>query len=251
MARVTFLLGLCGSGKTHVAKGLERETGATFIEGVLAGNRCDEIMRSVREGRDCIIEEIWFCVPTHRERLVLSLLEIGTQVEFICFENDLESANWNVVRRPGHKDVADHITINQSLHPHYVYPEGAVPRSITRIGSWIESYFADLCARLPAEAERVSYFEVSLEGWQPQRNDCHGNVDFFAQHNAQYRPVRGWVVSGCYVLDAHSVVSDQQGTLWDITFPDPAGRGILFIRHRGTEEEFSKVRKQRAQHICV
>jgi hypothetical protein len=70
------------------------------------------------------------------------------------------------------------------------------------------------------------------------------------QKQSEVPEVRGWVVNGCYVLDAHSVVCDQEGALWDITFPDLAENGVLFIRHFGTEEEFTNVRKQRAQHVC-
>ena len=52
------------------------------------------------------------------------------------------------------------------------------------------------------------------------------------------------------VLDAHSVVCDREGILWDITFPDLAEHGILFIRHTGCDEEFTEIRHARAQHIC-
>ena len=57
-------------------------------------------------------------------------------------------------------------------------------------------------------------------------------------------------MSSC-VLDAHSVVCDRAGTLWDVTFPDLAEQGILFVRHCGTEEEFNEIRTARSQHVLM
>jgi hypothetical protein len=114
----------------------------------------------------------------------------------------------------------------------------------------LDSYFDALCARLPDQAERVGFHPVAPGGWQPKRNDCHANVKAFVEGNPEYRPVRGWVVN-TWLLDAHSVVCDEEGTLWDITFPDLAAQGILFIRHDGTDEEFLEIRNLRSQHICV
>jgi hypothetical protein len=107
-----------------------------------------------------------------------------------------------------------------------------------RVAMTVASYFATLCLRLPCESERVFFKDVQFDdGSQPLRNKCHDNVDAWTTRNPQYRAVKGWAISGC-VLDAHSVVCDEHGILWDITFPDLASRGILFIRHHGTEEEF-------------
>jgi hypothetical protein len=117
----------------------------------------------------------------------------------------------------------------------------------------IESYFADLCARLPGETETVRFRDVRafIEGWR--RNDCHGNVKALIANHPEYRAVRGWAVSGAhgaYQLGAHSVVSDGEGTLWDITFPDLAEHGIRFLCHRGTEQEFCDARAHRELHFC-
>jgi hypothetical protein len=115
----------------------------------------------------------------------------------------------------------------------------------------IDQYFEAFRRRLPS-AERVAFKEIGLrDGSWPIRNKCHDNVDAWVLANPHYRAVRGWVVTGGHILDAHSVICDQRGKLWDITFPDLAAVGFLFIRHRGTDEQFFSVRTRRAQHIFL
>jgi hypothetical protein len=67
----------------------------------------------------------------------------------------------------------------------------------------------------------------------------------------EFQAIKGWLVSGGYVLDAHSVVCDAAGALWDITFPDLADQRTLFIRHQGTDDEFTSLRKDHPQHIFI
>lgn len=118
--------------------------------------------------------------------------------------------------------------------------------------TWIDSYFDDLRKRLPDESERVFFKNLCFDDGSPlPRNRCHENVDRWVKSNPEHRAVRGWVVSGRCVVDAHSVICDRHGTLWDITFPDAAADGILFLRHRGTGEEFDRARNQQAQHVFL
>jgi len=113
----------------------------------------------------------------------------------------------------------------------------------------VDLYFESLLARLD-DAERVPFREVYLDhGIRPVRNECHDNVDAFIKSHLQFRAVRGWAVTAGCILDAHSVVCDEHGFLWDITFDSLPEPGLLFIRHRGTDEEFIGLRMQRAQHI--
>jgi hypothetical protein len=58
-----------------------------------------------------------------------------TQIEWLCFENDLESANWNVTHRTNKGDAANHHGINAKQYPRYTYPDGARRIPITRIGA--------------------------------------------------------------------------------------------------------------------
>jgi hypothetical protein len=133
--QLTFVLGLCGSGKTHLSEQLKKETGAEVFEDILAdGSSLPALMRSLREGKDCIVDEVRFCLPTYREQILQYLSPIeGVTTHWICFENDLESANWNVMRRKNKGDPEGHLDINLRLHPHYDYPANAKVIPIERI----------------------------------------------------------------------------------------------------------------------
>src|SRR5262249_53890118 len=134
MPRITFLLGLCGSGKTWLADRLVAETGAEFFEGVHCKQQWPAVRDRLLSGVDCVVEEIHGCEARYRETLVRSAVSDipDLVVEWVCFENDVESANWNVDRRPI-KDAGDHRQINESLTQVYSCPDHARTLKITRI----------------------------------------------------------------------------------------------------------------------
>ena len=138
VAKVTFLLGLAGSGKTCRAEELKSETGAEIFEGTEGENK-EELMRAMvqrlRDGKNCAVEEIAYCLPSRREAIVATLCSLVPDIEigWICFENDLESANWNVQHRKHKRDaIQGHLHINQCYHGLYIYPSGVTVIPITR-----------------------------------------------------------------------------------------------------------------------
>ncbi len=136
MAKITFLLGLCGSGKSHLSVQLHEHTGAQVFESVLNSPALMGIQQCLRDGNDCIVEEISFCFEHNRNVITAFLSAMpGVEVEWICFENDLECANWNVTHRRNKGDPEGHCRINAHVHPQYTYPEGAKIIPITRIAA--------------------------------------------------------------------------------------------------------------------
>jgi hypothetical protein len=109
------------------------------------------------------------------------------------------------------------------------------------------------CARLSAslaealfakieEAAHLVPIERIFDGWRPRVGDCHGNAETIARLDPRYTVVRGWLhAGGGYggaIFNAHSVVTDESGTLLDFT---PADSLVThdrrrFIRHPGSEE---------------
>lgn len=138
MAKVTFLLGLAGSGKSFLAEKLKREMDAEIFEGT-EGEEKQKLLRAMvqrlMDGKNCVVEEIAYCLPSRREAIVTNLCSVlfDIEIEWICFENDLESANWNVRHRKNKSDVQGHLHINQCYHGLYIYPGGAKIIPITRI----------------------------------------------------------------------------------------------------------------------
>ena len=135
MAKITFILGLCGSGKTYLSERLKKETGAEIFTNLLADDSgLTALVESLQDGKDCIVDEVRFCLPTYREQILQSLSQIASlDMRWICYENDLETANWNVIHRTNKGDPEGHLDINLRLHPHYTYPANAEIVPIQRI----------------------------------------------------------------------------------------------------------------------
>jgi hypothetical protein len=135
MAQLTFILGLSGSGKTYLSERLKRETGAEVFTNLLADDSgLATLVECLRDGKDCIVDEVRFCLPAYREQIVQALSQITDLVmRWICYENDLETANWNVLHRTNKGDPEGHLDINLRLHPHYTYPANAEIIPIQRI----------------------------------------------------------------------------------------------------------------------
>jgi deoxyadenosine/deoxycytidine kinase len=135
MAKITFILGLSGSGKTYLSERLKKETGAEVFTNLLADDSgLNALIESLRDGKDCIVDEVRFCLQAYREQILQSLSQITSlDMRWICYENDLETANWNVIHRTNKGDPEGHLDINLRLHPHYTYPVNAEIVPIQRI----------------------------------------------------------------------------------------------------------------------
>jgi predicted kinase len=135
MAKVTFILGLSGSGKTYLSERLKRETGSEVFTDLLSDDSClASLIECLRNGRNCIVDEVRFCLPAYRKQIVQSLAQItDLEIHWICYENDLDTANWNVIHRTNKGDPEGHLDINLRLHPHYTYPAHAEIIPIQRI----------------------------------------------------------------------------------------------------------------------
>ena len=94
----------------------------------------------------------------------------------------------------------------------------------------------------------VPYEPCATSGWTPSEGECHLNSVRYAQENRGGKFVRGWLVydftlgpligrPSCYRFNAHTVLEDANGRLFDIT-PSRASQAYPFIRHEGPADEF-------------
>jgi hypothetical protein len=136
MAKLTFLLGLCGSGKTYIAERLATQTGAKLFTDFLQDQNKNFpiLLQNLSSGNDCIIDEWKYSIPRFRDKILADLVNVpDLELEWICFENDRASADWNVRQRKNKGDVEGHLRINEFLSDVYQWPEQAQILKITRI----------------------------------------------------------------------------------------------------------------------
>ena len=136
MAKLTFLLGLCGSGKTYIAERLATQTGAKLFTDFLQDQNKNfpMLVQNLCSGNDCIIDEWKYSIPRFRDKILADLVNVpDLELEWICFENDRASADWNVRQRKNKGDIEGHLRINEFLSDVYQWPEQAQILKITRI----------------------------------------------------------------------------------------------------------------------
>lgn len=148
MAKVTFFAGLCGSGKSYESKELkwqylERGQEVKMFREVLNPNIEPQIIQTLKEGIDCIVEEAYYCMPDCRNRILQMLdQEVpDAEIKFVLFENNLKVANWNVQNRTYDFEAVARLIENERLRLlqlngeyHKKYNEGDFPtKTIFRI----------------------------------------------------------------------------------------------------------------------
>ncbi|HKB37782.1 MAG TPA: hypothetical protein VKD72_15150 [Gemmataceae bacterium] len=138
MPTVTFILGYCGSGKTHLADEMVRTLGVkTFDEGfAIDPAKRAELIADLRKGTDCAVVEIAFCFNGPREAFVDQLRRevSGVTIKTEYFEADLDKANENCRRRKNKGDAEAHVTINtHRIGSGYRIPPGVTPREIHQL----------------------------------------------------------------------------------------------------------------------
>jgi hypothetical protein len=127
MATVTFILGLCGAGKTWLADRIV--DGAQFDEGFLNDpSQHAALIETLRSGRDCIVVEIAYCQEAARQQIMqeLAVAVPKVTINWLCIENDLFRANKNCRERTNKGDADGHVAINRRVSPVYTYPEGGL-----------------------------------------------------------------------------------------------------------------------------
>ena len=136
MAKATFILGLCASGKTYQAHSLIKKSTAVLIDEGLNphvdppfGELYNKLTTSLKDGKDVIAIEIGLCEKRVRKKLVELINKDvpEAEIEWICIENNLEQANKNVMYRiaKGEKGSHGHLRINKRVWSVYTYPEDA------------------------------------------------------------------------------------------------------------------------------
>jgi len=125
MVRVTGILGLCGSGKSHRAHELD-PTGENTFDGIAGDSALRaQFFDHLHQGRDAIVEEVTYCDPVPRKQFEDDLAKIGAEIVWECFENDLDKANSNVRNRTNKGSVWEHLSYNERLTVIYVPPPDA------------------------------------------------------------------------------------------------------------------------------
>jgi len=131
------------------------------------------------------------------------------------------------------------MTLNLSTEPHFGYLHPPT--------DWLVAYVNCLATRLP-DAPIVERVEIALPGWRPQRHACHDNACIWADANPGYSVVRGWLhfpLPGARWsrFVAHSVVSDAQGKLIEVT-PTPLPPIYRFVPADLSDDEYREVELQ-------
>ena len=102
-----------------------------------------------------------------------------------------------------------------------------------------EEFLTELRLRATS-AKFIPFRVVRFKNGEPQPNACHTNVEDWIKENPQHKPVQGWLVTSGFLLDAHSVVADDSGTLFDIT-PVQTPWRPPFLPHLGNDAEFKEL----------
>lgn len=87
----------------------------------------NDLVENLKRGKDCTVSEASYMFECERKKIIkwLGKKVPDAEVQWIAFENDLETANWNCVMRDNKGDPAGHVCQNCRTTAYYSYPEGA------------------------------------------------------------------------------------------------------------------------------
>lgn len=138
MGKVTFIIGYCGSGKSHLAEEMEQDLGILkFDENfIMDANQQEQLIQALRSNRDCVVVEIFYGLEKCRQAIIHKLeVELpGVIMEWIAFEADIVKANQNCRWRTNKGEAERHIRINNNvIGLAYTIPPGVIPRPIFQV----------------------------------------------------------------------------------------------------------------------
>jgi energy-coupling factor transporter ATP-binding protein EcfA2 len=123
---VTGVIGLSGSGKTHL---VDQMNGVRIFQESFLAHK-DEFFAALKAGANCVVSERALLREEVREHFVREILEVvpDAKIKWVCFANDLEKANRNCRRarsdkKPGSEEA--HVRMNEIDSKTYTIPDGA------------------------------------------------------------------------------------------------------------------------------
>ncbi len=96
IGKVTFVIGLPGSGKTTWVKDFA-EPEALVFDDIVTG-QVKDLIQALEKGKHCYVVDPNLCDPTVRN-IAVGVLPVGTTTSFVYFENNPEQCKANVKRR--------------------------------------------------------------------------------------------------------------------------------------------------------
>lgn len=141
VAKLIFLVGLCGSGKSYLWKTHFKSSGAELIEGIkhqedTMGENItwEPIFEKLRNGKTCVIDDTTLCLRAYQEHCLKMIERLqDIEKEWIFFENNVNKANANLDRHERQNDGRNVPTMkhrNQELSANYYIPDGYEIREI-------------------------------------------------------------------------------------------------------------------------
>ncbi len=121
---VLFIVGLPGSGKTHLANRINRDNNNRYTIVDDPTNFNTQIVPLLNDGRDIIITDPHLCVDKNRESAKNKVHSINDKykIEWIFFENDPIKCLRNIEHRSDGRKVKNYI--NQ-LSKSYIIPDNS------------------------------------------------------------------------------------------------------------------------------
>jgi type I restriction enzyme S subunit len=138
---VTFIYGLCGAGKSYLAREMESKGIQRLDEGFpdppagknLSPQKYAKLQEYLRAGRDCAVVEATLFVESVRQEAEAYVRDIpNVKIEWVAFEADLAIAKHNCLHRQEKGDGPGHAQLNERWMRDYSYtfPDGVKPRQI-------------------------------------------------------------------------------------------------------------------------
>lgn len=100
MPKVVLVVGLPGSGKTHLAIEIAAQRGCMLFDDISAEEGDGDLpalYKALAEGKDCVLTDPFLCIPDHRTKCQMMLSQ--HELEWIFFENDKEQCIVNAEAR--------------------------------------------------------------------------------------------------------------------------------------------------------
>lgn len=140
--RLTIIVGLPGSGKSHLLQEFQRAVPGLIADDYMARSLGDRpgfeysryrtcLVEALSIGKDCAVSDITFCRAERRDEFAQSIgREVpGVQIRWIFFEKRPDLCKQNVIRRAREAAEREKRNIDE-LSAVYSVPEGADVRSV-------------------------------------------------------------------------------------------------------------------------